>query len=191
MKLLTTFAALILTITSLQVKSQDTAPKGFSKGSVTLADNSVIEGYIKDDIHSRSAVAMIPASGGKKINYDGDKLNGATIENTEYLCIKGDFFKLVCEGELSFLQKVSDASSKPVYVGSEAMFINGTEGRPGDYFIFNKNLRQLKLVNNKNITEVTAQAFINCEAAIAKAKETGNDISLLKDAVMIFNNRNR
>ena len=97
----------------------------------------------------------------------------------------------MCEGELSFLQKASDASSKPVYVGSEAMFINGTQGRPGDYFIFNKSLQQLKLVNNKNVTEVTAQTFINCEAAIAKAKGTGTDISLLKDTVVIYNNRNK
>lgn len=191
MKLLTTFAALLLTITFLQVKSQNVAPQGFFKGSVTLVNNSIIQGFIKEDIRSKAAVVLVPEIGGKKIHYDGDQLNGATIENTRYLCIKGDFFKLVCDGELSFLQKASDASSKPVYVGSEAMFINGTEGRPGDYFIFNKTLQQLNLVNNKNITEVTAQSFINCDAAIAKAKETGNDISLLKDAVVIFNNRNR
>lgn len=190
MKLITSFAAFYLTFFSLQAKSQDVAHKGFTKGSVTLADNTEITGFVKDDIRSKAAVVLIPATGGKKIIYDGDKLNGATIEGDKYICMKGDFFKVVCEGELSFIQKASDASSKPVYVGSEAMFINGTEGRPGDYFIFNKNLQQLKLVNNKNITAVTAQSFINCEAAINKAKQTGNDIALLKEAVVIYNNRN-
>ena len=190
MKRITSFAAFFLTLVSLQLKSQDTVPNGFTKGSVTLADNTEITGFVKDDIRSKAAVVVIPATGEKKITYDGDKLNGAMIEGTKYICIKGDFFKVVCEGELSFIQKASDASSKPVYVGTEAMFINGTEGRKGDYFILNKSLQQLKLVNNKNVTAVTAQSFINCEAAINKAKQTGNDIALLKDAVVIYNNRN-
>lgn len=190
MKRITSFAAFFLTLVSLQLKSQDTVPNGFTKGSVTLADNTEITGFVKDDIRSKAAVVLIPATGEKKITYDGDKLNGAMIEGTKYICIKGDFFKVVCEGELSFIQKASDASSKPVYVGTEAMFINGTEGRKGDYFILNKSLQQLKLVNNKNVTAVTAQSFINCEAAINKAKQTGNDIALLKDAVVIYNNRN-
>lgn len=190
MKRITSFAAFFLTLVSLQLKSQDKVPNGFTKGSVTLADNTEITGFVKDDIRSKAAVVLIPATGEKKITYDGDKLNGAMIEGTKYICIKGDFFKVVCEGELSFIQKASDASSKPVYVGTEAMFINGTEGRKGDYFILNKSLQQLKLVNNKNVTAVTAQSFINCEAAINKAKQTGNDIALLKDAVVIYNNRN-
>ena len=190
MKRITSFAAFFLTLVSLQLKSQNTVPNGFTKGSVTLADNTEITGFVKDDIRSKAAVVLIPATGEKKITYDGDKLNGAMIEGTKYICIKGDFFKVVCEGELSFIQKASDASSKPVYVGTEAMFINGTEGRKGDYFILNKSLQQLKLVNNKNVTAVTAQSFINCEAAINKAKQTGNDIALLKDAVVIYNNRN-
>ena len=190
MKRITFFAAFFLTLVSLQLKSQDTVPNGFTKGSVTLADNTEITGFVKDDIRSKAAVVLIPATGEKKITYDGDKLNGAMIEGTKYICIKGDFFKVVCEGELSFIQKASDASSKPLYVGTEAMFINGTEGRKGDYFILNKSLQQLKLVNNKNVTAVTAQSFINCEAAINKAKQTGNDIALLKDAVVIYNNRN-
>jgi hypothetical protein len=191
MKQLTFFAALFLTITSLQLQSQDTAPKGFTKGSVTLADNTILNGYIKDDIRSKAAVLLIPEAGGKKVTYDGDKLNSVTIDGIKYTCMKGDFFKVLCDGDLSFLQKSSDASSKPVYVGTEAMFINGTEGKPGDYFIFNKSLQQLKLVNNKNVAAVTAETFINCEAAVNKAKQTGTDIVLLKDAVDIYNKRNK
>lgn len=190
MKVLTAFAALFLMMSSLQVKSQNALPKGFVNGSVTLADNTEITGYIKENIRSKAAVVMLTGQEGKKITYDGDKLNSVTIENTKYICIKGDFFKLLCDGELSFLQKSSDASSKPVYVGTEAMFINGTAGKPGDYFIFNKSLQQLQLVNDKNIAEVTAQAFTNCEAAISKAKQSGSDIALLKDAVEVYNNRN-
>ena len=165
-------------------------PKGFVKGSILLADNSEVTGFIKDDIRSKAAVILLPVNGGKKTTYDGDKLNSAIVNETKYLCMRGDFFKVVCDGELSFLQKSSDASSKLVYVGTEAMLINGTEGKPGDYFVFNKSLNQLKLVNKKNLAAVTAETFINCEAAVNKAKETGSDIALLKDAVDIYNKRN-
>jgi hypothetical protein len=180
----------LLSIMFLRANSQDATPKGFAKGSITLADNSEITGFVKDDIHSKASVVLLPGTGGKKVIYDGDKLNAVNIDGTKYICMKGDFFKVLCDGELSFLQKSSDASSKPVYVGNETMFINGTEGKPGDYFIFNKSLQQLKLVNNKNVVEVTAQAFINCEAALAKAKESASDIGSIKDAVVIYNNRN-
>jgi hypothetical protein len=191
MKQFTTITAFLLFAISFQSKSQDAPPKGFVKGSVTLGDNTEITGYIKNDIRSKAAVVLIPAAGGKKITYDGDKLNGATIDNTRYTCIKGDFFTLICEGEWCFLQKASDASSKPVYVGAEAMFLNGTEGKPGDYFIYNKTLQQLKLVNSKNVAAVTAESFANCEAAISKAKEAVNDLAVLKDAVVIYNNRTK
>ncbi|MBL0357899.1 MAG: hypothetical protein IPP72_13920 [Chitinophagaceae bacterium] len=191
MKKFTFIAAIFLMMISLQAKSQDTAPKGFVKGSITLNDNSEVAGYIKDDIRSKASVVMIPGTAGKKTTYDGDKLSSVTIDGIKYICMKGDFFKLLCDGELCFLQKSSDASSKPVYVGTETMFLNGTEGRPGDYFIFNKNLQQLKLVNSKNVAAVSAQSFANCEAAISKSKEAANDVAILKDAVAIYNNRNK
>lgn len=190
MKLLTAFAAVILTLAFLSAKSQITVPKGFTQGSITLADNSVITGFLKNEIRNNAAVVLIPANGGKKITYEGTKLKSAIIDQTEYLCINGDFFKLICAGELSFLQKESDASSKPVYNGSEAIFINGTAGKPGDFYIFNNAQQQLQWVNTKNIATVSSQSFIDCDAAISKARQTGNDIALLKDAVVIYNNRN-
>lgn len=191
MKQLKFISAIFLLMISFQAKSQDAVPKGFVKGSVTLADNTEVTGYIKDDIRKKASVVLTSADGNKKTVYDGDKLNSVKIEGVTYSCMKGDFFKLICDGDLCFLQKASDASSKPVYVGSEAMFINGTEGKPGDYFIFNKATQQLKLVTNKNIAEVSAQSFANCEAAISKAKEADSNVAMLKDAVVIYNNRNK
>jgi hypothetical protein len=191
MKILTTFTAVLLLTASIETNAQGVMPKGFAKGSVTLSDNSVVTGFIKDNIRSKAAVILLADNGAKKETLDGDKLNAAEIEGTAYICIKGDFFKVVCSGKLSFLQKASDASSKPVYAGGEAMFINGTEGRPGDYFIYNKNLNDLKLVNNKNVSAVSAQLFVNCEAAISKAKEATADVAMLKDAVEIYNGRNK
>lgn len=184
-------AAFFLLLMASAANSQELAPKGFVKGRIKLADNSEVSGYIKENIRNKASIILQLDSGGKKIALDGDKLASVSFDAEKYICIKGDFFKVLCEGELYFLQKSSDASSKPVYVGAEAMFINGTEGKPGDYFLYNQGLQQLKLVNNKNVTAVTAQSFVNCEAAIAKAKEAAADVAVLKDAVIIFNNRNR
>lgn len=191
MKQLTSFTAILFLLISFSARGQDAVPKGFVKGSIVLTDNSEISGYIKDEIRNKASVVMIAGTAGKKASYDGDKLNTVTIDGTRYICMKGDFFKLLCDGEWCFLQKSSDASSKPVYVGTETLFLNGTEGKPGDFFIFNRNLQQLKLVNSKNVAAVSAESFTNCEAAISKSKEAVNDIAMLKDAVLIYNNRNQ
>jgi hypothetical protein len=89
------------------------------------------------------------------------------------------------------LQKSSDASSKPSYNGTEAIFMHGTEGKPGDYFIYDIMGKQLKLVSKKTFDKVIAVSFADCTAAIDKAKVIGNDIYQLKEAVEIYNNRSK
>ena len=123
--------AVVLSIVFLQGQSQTETPKGFKKGRLILADNSSISGNIKNNIHRNASVIFINESGGKKKNYNGSDLISAEIEGTKYLCIKGDFFRIISYGGLSYLQKSSDASGKPSYNGNEAIFISGTEGKPG------------------------------------------------------------
>ena len=191
MKKLFTFTLVLLSGALLKTTAQTSATKGYEKGSVTLADNSIVYGVIKDDIRKNASVTIMNADGSDKRKYDGDKLNAVMIDTIRFICIKGDFFKLICEGELCFLQKLSDASGKPVYVGNEAMFINGTPGKPGDYFLHNISSKNLQHITNKNVTMLTAQSFVNCQAAIIKVKEATGNIAMLKDAVIIYNNRNK
>lgn len=169
--------------------AQNEIPKGFSKGSIVLSDGTVVSGYIKEKIRNNASILVMSETGGKKKSYDGDKLISAEIDSTSFLCIKGDFFKILCAGELSFLQKASDASGKPVYNGTEAMFTNGTDGKPDDYFIYDVKQKQLKLVTGKNVGEVAAASFIDCAEALTKAKETGTNVAMLREAVKIYNNR--
>ena len=190
MKKIQLFIAILLSTTFLQLKAQDEIPKGFVHGKIILSDSTVVTGYIKESIHSNAAVSMITAAGEKKKTYDGSNLVAVEIDSTRYLCIKGDFFRIVCEGELSFLKKESDASRKPVYNGTEALFLNGTEGKINDYFFYNKQQQQLKLLTKKNRAEVVSNSFNNCTAAISKATEAGDDLSRLNQAVDIYNNRN-
>jgi predicted PolB exonuclease-like 3'-5' exonuclease len=182
-------AAILFSTTFLQLQAQNEIPKGFTKGQITLADGMVIPGHIRENIHSNASITIIAEAGGRKKNYTGSELISVGIDSTRFLCIKGDFFKVICNGELYFLQKASDASGKPVYNGTEAVFVNGTDGQINDYFFYDSKQQQLRLLTKKNTTEMVEVTFNNCAAAISKAKETGADPSQLKQAVDIFNSR--
>lgn len=187
MKIFKLIPALALSLFFLQATAQTEAPKGFSNGKVVLPDKTIVTGFIKDNIRKDASVLVLVD--GKEKKYNGADIASAEIDGSAYTCIKGDFFKVVCKGELTFLQKASNASSKPTYIGTEAVFISGTEGRPGDYFIYENKSLQLKLVSKKNLTAVVADSFSGYGPAIEKAKAAQGDIALLKDAVETFNNR--
>ena len=191
MKILNTMAALFFSLLLLQANAQTEIPSGFKNGAIVIADGSTHSGYVKDNIRKNASITFISGADQKKKNYDGSDLNSAEIDGVKFICIRGDFFKVFCEGDLSFLQKSSDASGKPSYNGTEPIFSNGTEGKPNDYFIYNNKDRQLKLVSKKNIDEVVTASFAGCTAAIDKAKNISNDLSELKAAVEVYNNRNK
>ena len=188
MKILKMLTGLVLSLFVLQATAQTEAPKGFSKGKIVLADNTVVTGFIKDNIRKDASVVLL--SDGKEKKYNGADLASAEIDAASYVCIKGDFFKVVANGELTFLQKSSNASSKPTQIGNEVFFISGTEGKPGDFFIYENKNQQLKLVSKKNLNSVVANSFGGYAPAIEKAKAAQDDIAQLKSAVESFNSRN-
>jgi len=177
----------VLSVYFSATNAQTEAPKGFKKGTLTLADNSTISGNIKSSIRSSASLAFISDEGGKKKNYDGSELISAEIDGIRFLCIKGDFFQVISNGGLSLLQKASDASNKFSYNGSEAVFSSGTQGKPDDYFIFDSRNKELKKISKKNFDEVTTLAFAGNPAAIDKAKAINGDMAQLKEAVEIYN----
>lgn len=174
----------------LQVHAQTEIPKGFKRGAITLSGGSHLSGYIKDNMRSNAAVVFV-AEGKDKKTYGGAELLSAEIEEVKFICISGDFFKVLCQGELCFLQKSSDASGKPTYNGNEAVFSSGTEGKLNDYFIYHGKDKLLKLVSRKNVEEVAATCFAGHTAAIEKAKTINGDLSQLKDAVEIYNSESK
>jgi hypothetical protein len=189
MKSLKILSAVILSIAFLQVNAQSEIPKGFKKGSIVLADNSSLSGYVKDNIRSNASVVIIGEAGEKKKYYNGSDLISAELDGAKFLCINGDFFRIISQGELNLLQKSSDASGKPSYNGNEAVFSNGTQGRPDDYFIYDIRNKELKLLSKKSFDEVIAKTFAGNTAAIDKAKTANGDFAQLKDAVDLYNNR--
>ncbi len=182
--------AIALGMAFVQVQAQTEAPKGFKKGTLVLSDSTTATGFVKENLNGNASLQFLTQEGAKKKTYSGDELIAAEIDGTKYLCINGDFFKVICNGELAFLQKASDASGKVSYNGTNPVFSNGTEGKPGDYFIYTGSKKDLKLVSKKNFEEVITASFAGYQAAIEKAKATSGDISQLKDAIVIYNNRN-
>lgn len=166
-------------------------PKGFKKGRVIMDDSAVVSGYIKDDIRSHASVCFINGKDGKKQELNGGQIQSLEIDGTRFICVKGDFFKVLAEGRICFLQKSSDASDKPSYNGTDAVYINGTDGIRGDYFIYDPRHKSLKLVTRKSYVSVVSETFSGCTAAIEKANAPHTDMNGMKEAVLVYNNLNR
>ncbi len=189
MKILKTLSFVALIFLSAKVNAQNEIPKRYSKGSIILQGNKILTGFIKDNMKKDASVSFIRSINDKKVKYTGNDLVSVEIDANKFTCIKGDFFKVICNGELCFLQKSSDASGTITYNGSEAIFATGTPGKPGDYFIYNSKDTQLHLVSHKTFESVTAVAFAGYAPAIEKAKAARDNIASLSEAVLIYNNR--
>lgn len=176
---------------SIGLLAQNDMPKGFSKGNITLPGNTIVTGYVKDNLRSNGVITLITAETDKRKNYGANDLLAAQIDSARYISIKGDFFRVISQGELCFLQKASNGSNQPVYNGTEALFVNGTDGQVNDYFFYDSNLQLLKLLTKKNRDEMIAGTFTNCAAAIARAGEAGADLAQLRQAVDIYNQRSQ
>jgi hypothetical protein len=187
MKIFQILATSALSLVMLNANAQNDAPKGFVKGSITLADNTTLNGYIKDKISKEASVVYL--SNGKETIYTGAQLNGAETTSGNFICIHGDFFKVISNGSLNFLQKSSDASSQPSYNGLEVVFNNGTEGNPGDYFVYNGKSKELKLVSKKTLSQVVASTFEGYAPAVEKAKAAESNLVAFKDAVDAYNSK--
>lgn len=189
MKILKTLSFVALIFLFTKVDAQNDIPKGYNKGTLVLPGNSILNGYIKDNMKKDASVSFMNGTSDKKIKYNANDLISLEIDATKFTCIKGDFFKVICNGELCFLQKSSDASGTITYNGSEAIYATGTPGKPGDYFIFSSKDQQLQLVSNKTFETVTAEVFAGYAPAIEKSKTAKDNIASLSEAVVIYNNR--
>lgn len=179
-------AAILLAIT---VTAQE-VPKGYTKGKLVLSDGTELNGYIKESLRSKSSLFFMQDGQSAKKTYTGAALQTAEINGNSYRCIKGDFFQVLVKGNIDFLKKAGDASSQPSYRAGETVFIYGTDGEPGDYFLYDNRSNQLTLVNKKNTTEVAGNSFKGCTAAIDKAKLAAGEPGNMKEAVEMYNNCN-
>jgi len=170
-----------------QLHAQNMPPKNFKKGSLLLLDSTRLEGFVKENIHNRASLVFITNDGGKKKEYQGMDLLAAEIDSSRFICLRGDFFRIISEGNLEFVQKSSDASSIPSYNGNNAVFVNGTDGKPGDYFIYDTKRKELKKLDNKNVKKLVVSIFNGYEPALTMATKAYGDIPELKEAIDLYN----
>jgi hypothetical protein len=160
------------------------APDGFVKGSITTGNGNTIEGYIKESIKKNASLTFI--SNNNRQQYEGSQINGAVVDTVTYTCIQGDFFKVICNGKMHFLQKASNASGKASYNGSEPVFTSGTAGKIGDYFVYlNKTLT---LLTKKNVTQFINEQLAAVPPAAEIAKAANGNIAAIAAAVTVYNN---
>jgi hypothetical protein len=180
------FLTLIIFANLGNANAQTKIPEGYKKTSLQLFNGTSLNGYSKDNIKKSASVVFIENETTKKIIYDGSQINTIKIDEEDFLCVSGDFFKIISTGKLMYVQKQSNASDKVSYNGTEAIFNSGTEGKIGDYFIYTHN--KLKLINKKSIASFIETDLAGNIAAIEKAKTIDGDFLKLKEAINIYNN---
>jgi hypothetical protein len=141
--------ATILLLLCFHSFSQTTIPEGFVPGKIILSDGTEQSGYLKDNMRKKSTVIFYNPNNNKKQNLDANNLSEVYLNDTRFLCLYGDFFKVIQTGENNILIKSSDASGKPFFNGIETVINNGTAGKIDDRFEYNADDRILKQ-NRKN-----------------------------------------
>jgi len=189
MKIKAIFSAMLLCFFIASVIAQKPIPAGYTKATINLANGTVVQGYVKENLKKKSVVDYIDNAGNNKKRYDGGDINSLSSADGNFICINGDFFKIICAGKLNFLQKSTNSSNKIFYNGTEPMLNNGTDGRMGDHFIYANN--ELRLLNRKNV-----ETFINTQLngyanAIQKTSALNGDVAKLESAVVSYNIHNK
>ncbi|MBI5373543.1 MAG: hypothetical protein HZA79_16080 [Sphingobacteriales bacterium] len=181
---LLTALALVFAVTPLGAQP----PAGFKAGYIITADGIRQDGFIKENFKSKASFVFQTAAG-KKTTYGGNAVNEVNVEGVSYVSYANDFFKVVRTGaKASLLQKVSDATGKVIYNGTEAAGISsGTEGRINDTFIKTSAQPAFTLVNKDNLNEVISDLFPDCPAILSAAKAGQFQYNELENVVTRYN----
>jgi hypothetical protein len=148
MKIKTIFFALTLFI-GFSAFAQSSIPEGFVAGKIVLSNGAEVSGYLKDNIRKKSSIVFYNPANNKKETLDANALSEVSLSDSKYLCLYGDFFKVVTPGEHAVLIKSSDAAGKPYYNGVETIINKGTDGKIDDQFEYAANTNELKPIHKK------------------------------------------
>ncbi len=180
------FALLIVLAFSVNVTNAQ-IPDGFKKGSVVLANNSKMEGAIKEALTSKGTIVFVSASGSKK-TYSVSELTSFEINGENYIAYANDFYKAAISGaKANLYQKQTNNSGKLIYNGADAYTATTTDGRIGDWYIQVKSSDDLLLVTAKNFETVVSTGFADCSAVLADLKSKQLDYAQLSKVVEKYN----
>ncbi len=163
------------------------APAGYENGTVFLADNTKLDGFIKESMSSKGNISFVSATGSKK-SYSVSELNGFSIKSDNYIVYSNDFYKSIITGtKANLYKKQSNNSGKLLYNGSDAFTATTTDGNIGDLYIKLNTSDDLLLVNGKNFVEVVSKAFASCNSVISDIKSKQLDYPQLNKLIEEFN----
>lgn len=164
------------------------APAGFVTGYIIGPDQVKVDGYVKEKFKSKAVVEFIP-TGGKKTSYAASDLQEVGIETARYISFKDDFFKQVSAGNrVAVFQKVSDASGKVIYNGSQAVGVSaGTDGSIADYFIQKKGEVGLTWIGKKNLSQSLSAAFADCSSLAEQLKKDNLSYTAVPELAAQYN----
>ena len=180
---------LLLTVTlSTSSTTFAQAPSGFKTGYIIAADGIRKEGFIKESFKSKASIVFQSADG-KKTTYTGSDINEAGVDGVVYITYLSDFFKVINNGaKVSLYQKVSDASGKVIYNGTEVVGVNtGTEGFINDHFIKTNGTNNLVLITKKNFEQVVLAHCTDCPALVESVKSDKVNYEEIEKAVQLYN----
>ena len=167
--------------------AQNNAPKGFLTGKLVMVDGSSHSGLIKESLRKNGSLVLLDVQTGKKETFTASNLLELHLDQGIFMTIQGDFFKIIADGNIRFLQKASDASGKITFNGTEAVLSNGTPGKPDDYFFYNSINGNLELITAKTFDKIMDVTFAANNALLGKAKKCKSDFEQLKEAVILLN----
>jgi hypothetical protein len=164
------------------------APAGYENGSLVLANNTKLEGFVKESLGSKGTVSFVSTAGTKK-TYSVSELNGLSVKTDLYIVYSNDFYKSIVKGpKANLYQKQSNNSGKLLYNGADAFTATTTPGNIGDLYLQLNNSDDLVLVNVKNFESVISKEFASCNSVISDIKSKQLDYTQLSKAVDKFNN---
>lgn len=148
------------------------APSGYTAGYIIGPDQVKIEGFVKEKFKSKAVIEFQTAAG-KKSSYAASDLQEVGIAADRYITYKDDFFKQLMSGtRVTVFQKVSDASGKVIYNGSQAVGVStGTDGAVADYFLRKSGEAGLTWVSKKNLSQTLTAFFGDCNTLAEQVKK--------------------
>lgn len=148
------------------------APSGYTAGYIIGPDQVKIEGFVKEKFKSKAGIEFQTVAG-KKSTYAASDLQEVGIAADRYITYKDDFFKQLMSGtRVTVFQKVSDASGKVIYNGSQAVGVSaGTDGALADYFLRKSGEEGLTWVSKKNLGQTLATFFADCNKLAEQVKK--------------------
>jgi hypothetical protein len=176
-KILQLFAiALLLQATAYAQPVPSTGPggDGQASGQITLTDNTVLSGSIKDNMRKKGEVILL--TDGKKTRYKAGEVSSVQIGNTHFITSNYTFYEVVYEGKtLQLLRKASEPQGLQ-YNGADAAVVS-SEGDIDDLFV-KKNGGTLTLLTKKNSKDVLPGCAVDVAKfdaeSVKKAIETCN-----------------